>query len=51
MWTLPAWILRRETLLLAGAALLGAGGVAAWYLLQATVLTIAVAPGTGPSPA
>ena len=50
MATLPAWILRRETLLLAGAALLGAGGVAAWVLLQATVLTIAVAPRDGTEP-
>ncbi len=43
MWPLPAW-------LLAGAALLGAGGVAAWVLLQATVLTIAVAPRDGTEP-
>ncbi len=46
----PAWLLRREVLLLAGAALLGAGGVAAWVLLQATVLTIAVAPRDGTEP-
>ncbi|MCJ2137533.1 C4-dicarboxylate ABC transporter substrate-binding protein [Methylobacterium sp. J-026] len=50
MWSLPAWLLRREVLLLAGAALLGAGGVAAWYLLQATVLTIAVPPRDGTEP-
>ncbi|MEL6061716.1 MULTISPECIES: TAXI family TRAP transporter solute-binding subunit [unclassified Methylobacterium] len=50
MGTLPAWLLRREALLLAGAALLGAGGVAAWSLLQATVLTIAVAPRDGTEP-
>ncbi|MEG9526909.1 MAG: C4-dicarboxylate ABC transporter substrate-binding protein, partial [Hyphomicrobiales bacterium] len=50
MATLPAWLLRRETLLLAGAALPSAGGVAAWVLLQATVLTIAVAPRDGTEP-
>ncbi|AIQ92628.1 TAXI family TRAP transporter solute-binding subunit [Methylobacterium oryzae] len=50
MWSLPAWLLRREMLLLAGAALLGAGGIAAWVLLQATVLTIAVAPRDGTEP-
>src|ERR1700710_1159414 len=50
MWTLPAWLLRREILLLAGVAPLGAGGVAAWVLLQATVLTIAVAPRDGTEP-
>lgn len=50
MGMLPAWLLRREVLLLAGAILLGAGGVAAWVLLQATVLTIAVAPRDGTEP-
>ncbi len=39
-----ALVLRRGILFLVAALLLGAGGVAAWYLLQPTVLTIAVAP-------
>lgn len=44
------WLLRREALLLIGAAVLGAGAAASWYLLQATVLTIAVAPRDGTEP-
>ena len=46
----PSWLFRRETLL-GGAALILAGGTAlAWYGLQATVLTIAVAPRDGTEP-
>ncbi|WP_132255759.1 TAXI family TRAP transporter solute-binding subunit [Methylobacterium segetis] len=45
-----AWLLRKETLLLAAAIALAAGAGAAWYLLQATVLTIAVAPRDGTEP-
>lgn len=45
-----AWLLRKETLLLAAAIALAAGAGAASYLLQATVLTIAVAPRDGTEP-
>jgi len=45
-----AWVFRRETLFGAVAALLVCAGVAAWYLLQPTVLTIAVAPRDGTEP-
>ncbi|GBU19438.1 MULTISPECIES: TAXI family TRAP transporter solute-binding subunit [Methylobacterium] len=45
-----AWLLRREALIVAAVAVLAAGGFAAWYLLQATVLTIAVAPRDGTEP-
>ncbi len=50
MTSLTAFVLRREVLLLASALLLCAGGAVAWYLLQATVLTIAVAPRDGTEP-
>ncbi|MGU3536587.1 hypothetical protein [Methylobacterium sp. A54F] len=46
----PAWLIRRETLLLATALLLGIGAAVAFYLLQATTLTIAVAPRDGTEP-
>lgn len=44
------WLLRREALLLGAAAILALGAFAVWYLLQATVLTIAVAPRDGTEP-
>ncbi|GEP07897.1 TAXI family TRAP transporter solute-binding subunit [Methylobacterium oxalidis] len=44
------WLFRREALLVCAAAILGAAAAAAWYLLQATVLTIAVAPRDGTEP-
>ncbi len=47
---MSAWIFRRETLFAAVVALLAGAGVASWYLLQATVLTIAVAPRDGTEP-
>ena len=50
MLAVPAWLLRREVLLLVGAILLGAGAAVAWYLLQAPVPTIAVAPRHGTAP-
>ncbi len=50
MTSLTAFVMRREVLLLASAILLCAGGAVAWYLLQATVLTIAVAPRDGTEP-
>ncbi|GJD92192.1 hypothetical protein BHAOGJBA_5745 [Methylobacterium hispanicum] len=50
MFPVPAWLLRRETLLLAATLAVGASAVAAWYLLQASVLTIAVAPRDGTEP-
>lgn len=46
----PAWLMRRETLLLAAMAAIGLSAGIAWYLLQATVLTIAVAPRDGTEP-
>ncbi|MBB3904087.1 TAXI family TRAP transporter solute-binding subunit [Methylobacterium brachythecii] len=45
-----SWLVRREVLLLSAGALLAAGAAAAWYLLQATVLTVAVAPRDGTEP-
>jgi TRAP-type uncharacterized transport system substrate-binding protein len=45
-----ALVLRRGILFLVAALLLGAGGVAAWTLLQPTILTIAVAPRDGTEP-
>ncbi|AWN41551.1 TAXI family TRAP transporter solute-binding subunit [Methylobacterium durans] len=50
MRTKLAWLLRRRTLLLAAALVLAVGAGAAWSLLQATVLTIAVAPRDGTEP-
>ncbi|MBE7201001.1 MAG: ABC transporter substrate-binding protein [Parafilimonas terrae] len=50
MTSLTAFVMRREVLLCASAILLGLGGAVAWYLLQATVLTIAVAPRDGTEP-
>jgi TRAP-type uncharacterized transport system substrate-binding protein len=46
----PRWLFRRETLLGGGALILAAGTALAWYGLQATVLTIAVAPRDGTEP-
>ncbi|WP_419828537.1 TAXI family TRAP transporter solute-binding subunit [Methylobacterium sp.] len=46
-----SWLLRRETLLVGAVLLLGVAALAAWYLLQATVLTVAVAPRDGTEPA
>lgn len=45
-----AWLVRRETLLLAAALILTAGAAIAFYLFQATTLTIAVAPRDGTEP-
>ncbi|MCJ2124453.1 TAXI family TRAP transporter solute-binding subunit [Methylobacterium sp. J-077] len=45
-----SWLLRRETLLAGAVALLAAAALLAWYLLQATVLTVAVAPREGTEP-
>ncbi len=50
MPAVPAWLMRRETLLLAATLAIGASVGIAWYLLQATVLTIAVAPRDGTEP-
>lgn len=50
MPAVPAWLMRRETLLLAATLAIGASLGIAWYLLQATVLTIAVAPRDGTEP-
>ncbi len=50
MTSLTAFVMRREVLILASALLLCAGGAVAWYLLQPTVLTIAVAPRDGTEP-
>lgn len=44
------WLLSRGALLVAAVAVLAVGAGAAWYLLQATVLTIAVAPRDGTEP-
>lgn len=44
------WLLRREALLLGTLAILLTAALAAWFLLQATVLTIAVAPRDGTEP-
>ncbi|KAB1070926.1 TAXI family TRAP transporter solute-binding subunit [Methylobacterium planeticum] len=46
----PSWLFRRETLLAGAALILAAGALVAWYWLQATVLTIAVAPRDGTEP-
>jgi TRAP-type uncharacterized transport system substrate-binding protein len=40
----------RHALILASVAILAVGAAAAWYLLQATVLTVAVAPRDGTEP-
>ncbi|MFC7663858.1 hypothetical protein ACFQWF_15585 [Methylorubrum suomiense] len=45
-----SWLLRKEALVVAAFAVLAAGAAAAWYLLQASVLTIAVAPRDGTEP-
>lgn len=45
-----SWLLRREALLVAGVAVLAMGAAVAWYLLQASVLTVAVAPRDGTEP-
>ena len=45
-----SWLLRRETLLAGAVALLAAAALLAWYLLQATVLIVAVAPRDGTEP-
>jgi TRAP-type uncharacterized transport system substrate-binding protein len=50
MPTRLTWLLRREALILAAVAILIAGAVAVWSLLQATVLTVAVAPRDGTEP-
>ncbi|HJE25625.1 MAG TPA: ABC transporter substrate-binding protein [Methylorubrum populi] len=44
------WMFSRGALLVAAVAVLAAGAGAAWYLLQATVLTVAVAPRDGTEP-
>ncbi len=44
------WLLRREALLPGTLAILLTAALAAWFLLQATVLTIAVAPRDGTEP-
>ena len=50
MPTALSWLLRRETLLAGAVALLAAAALLAWYLLQATVLIVAVAPRDGTEP-
>ena len=45
-----SWLARKEALVGAAVVVLAASATAAWYLLQASVLTIAVAPRDGTEP-